>query len=135
MALIVDTGPLVALLDATDPKHDRCAELLRHTRESRVVPVCVLVEVEYLLRPWPQALAALLADFDSGAFELLELPTRWLLRSGELVERYRDLPLGLVDASVIAATEMLGEEKVATLDHRHFTVVRPDHVTTLTLLP
>lgn len=135
MALILDTGPLVALLDATDPDHERCAALLRDTREPRVVPVCVLVEVEYLLRPWPQALTALLADFDAGAFELLDLPTRWLLRSGELIERYRDLPLGLVDATVIAATEMLGETKVATLDHRHFSVVRPSHAPALELLP
>lgn len=135
MALIVDTGPLVALLDATDPDHERCATLLAEASEPRVVPVCVLVEVEYMLRPWPRALAALLADFESGAFELLDLPTRWLLRSGELVERYRDLPLGLVDASVVAATEMLGETKVATLDHRHFSVVRPEHVPALTLLP
>ena len=135
MALIVDTGPLVALLDATDPDHERCAALLRETSEPRVVPVCVLVEVEYLLRPWPQAFAALLVDFDSGAFELLDLPTRWLQRSGELVEQYRDLPLGLVDATVITATEMLGETKVATLDRRHFTVVRPSHTDVLELLP
>lgn len=135
MALIIDTGPLVALLDATDPDHERCATLLRETHESRIVPLCVLVEVEYLLRPWPQALTALLADFDTGAFELLDLPTRWLRRSGELIERYRDLPLGLVDATVIAATEMLGETKVATLDHRHFTVVRPTHTSALELLP
>lgn len=135
MALIIDTGPLVALLDATDPDHERCAALLREAHEPRIVPVCVLVEVEYLLRPWPQALPALLADFDTGALELLDLPARWLQRSGELIERYRDLPLGLVDATVIAATEMLDETKVATLDHRHFTVVRPAHAPALELLP
>jgi predicted nucleic acid-binding protein len=135
VALIVDTGPLVALLDATDPDHDRCAALLCETKEPRLVPVCVLVEVEYLLRPWPQALTALLADFARGAFELLDLPTRWLRRSGELIDRYRDLPLGLVDATVIAAAEMLGETKVATLDHRHFTVVHPAHTRVLELLP
>ena len=135
MALIVDTGPLVAMLDATDPDHERCADLLQRSAEPRVVPVCVLVEVEYLLRPWPEAFAALLADFEAGGLELVELPTRWLLRAGELFDRYRDLPLGLVDATVIAATEMLGEAKVATLDHRHFSVVRPAHTAGLTLLP
>jgi predicted nucleic acid-binding protein len=135
VALIIDTGPLVALLDATDPDHGRCARLLQETNEPRIVPVCVLVEVEYLLRPWPEAFAALLADFDRGALELLDLPARWLLRAGELIERYRDLPLGLVDATVIAAAEMLGETKVATLDHRHFTVVRPAHADALTLVP
>lgn len=135
MALIVDTGPLVALLDATDPDHERCEELLQGTDEPRVVPVCVLVEVEYMVRPWPGAFRALVADFDSGALDLLDLPLRWLARAGELLDRYRELPLGLVDATVIAATEMLEEPKLATLDHRHFSVVRPDHVSGLTLLP
>ena len=135
MALIVDTGPLVALLDATDPDHERCTDLLQQSAEPRVVPVCVLVEVEYILRPWPEAFAALLTDFEAGSFDLLELPVRWLLRAGELVDQYRDLSLGLVDATVVAATEMLGESKVATLDHRHFAVVRPAHTPALTLLP
>jgi predicted nucleic acid-binding protein len=135
MALILDTGPLVALLDATDPDHERCAELIRGSEERRVVPVGVLVEVEYMLRPWPKAFAALLAELDVGSLELLELPKRWLLRAGELLDRYRDLSLGLVDATVLAATEMLGERKLVTLDHRHFHTVKPAHCQTLQLLP
>lgn len=123
------------MLDATDPDHGRCADLLQGSTEPRVVPVFVLVEVEYLVRQWPEAFPALLADFETGALELVDLPPRWLKRAGELVARYRDLSLGLVDASVIAASEMLDEPKVATLDHRHFTVVRPAHVDALTLLP
>jgi uncharacterized protein len=135
VALILDTGPLVALLDATDPEHERCAELLERSTEPRIVPVCVLVEVEYLLRPWPDAFTALLKEFDAGTLELLALAPQWLQRAGDLVTHYRDLPLGLVDASVMAAAEMLSEDKVATLDRRHFTVVRPTHTETLTLLP
>ena len=135
MALIVDTGPLVAMLDATDPDHERCTRLLQDSDEPRVVPVCVLVEVEHMLRPWPEAFAALLADFEAGSLELVDLSVRWLLRAGELVDQYRDLSLGLVDATVIAATEMLRETKVATLDHRHFAVVRPAHASARTLLP
>ena len=135
MALIVDAGPLVSLVDRSDPDHDRCSELLQQTNEPRVVPVCVLVEVEYMLRPWPEAFTALLAEFAAGGLQLLELPTAWLLRAGELVKRYRDLPLGLVDATVVAATEMLDETKLATLDQRHFTIVRPAHTPALTLLP
>jgi predicted nucleic acid-binding protein len=135
LALIIDTGPLVSLLDATDPDHERCAALLQGTSERRIVPVLVLVEVEYLVRPWPQAFAALLADFAADGFELLELPVNWLLRAGELLERYRDLSLGLVDASVLASTEMLEETKLATLDHRLFSVVQPAHAASLALLP
>jgi len=88
-----------------------------------------------MLRGAPDGFAALLRDFATGAFEVLDLPQSWLQRAGELVETYSDLPLGLVDASVVASAEMLGEDKVATLDHRHFSVVRPAHVDAFTLLP
>jgi len=53
----------------------------------------------------------------------------------ELVARHRDLPLGTVDASVLAAAERRGIVEIATLDHRHFRVVRPKHAGTLELLP
>jgi hypothetical protein len=53
----------------------------------------VLAEIEYL-RSWPQAFAALLADFDRGRLTLLDLPVTWLLRAGELVRDYQDLRLG-----------------------------------------
>jgi uncharacterized protein len=135
VALIIDTGPLVAMLDATDPDHDECAELLGSRRERLLVPVCVLAEVEYLVRPWPAAFPGLLSDIEVGAFELVQLPVEWLVRAGTLIERYRDLPLGLVDASVIATAEMLGEVRVATLDRRHFGVVQPAHAPALVLLP
>lgn len=57
------------------------------------------------------------------------------LRIAELVARYHDLPLGTVDASVIAAAERLGITQIATLDRCHFSVVRPGHVPTFELLP
>jgi predicted nucleic acid-binding protein len=53
----------------------------------------------------------------------------------EPVARYSDLPLGAVDASVVAAAERLGAHPVATLDRRHFTVVRPEHTAAFELLP
>ncbi|HEY8200757.1 MAG TPA: PIN domain-containing protein [Actinomycetota bacterium] len=57
------------------------------------------------------------------------------LRVAELVSRYRDLPLGTVDASVVAAAERLQATTIATLDRRHFSVVRPAHVSAFELLP
>ncbi len=56
-------------------------------------------------------------------------------RMAELVWKYRDLPLGSVDASVIVAAERLGETVIATLDRRHFSVVRPAHVQAFEILP
>jgi len=53
----------------------------------------------------------------------------------ELVARYHDLPLGSVDASVVAAAERLGISTIATVDRRHFSVVRPAHVSAFELVP
>jgi predicted nucleic acid-binding protein len=135
VALILDTGPIVAMLDASDPDHERCAALIAGASEPRIVPAPVLVEVEYLVRPWPGAFAALLADVARDAITVQDLGRTTTLRAGELLEQYRDLPLGFVDAAVIALAERLGERKIATLDHRHFAVVRPAHVAALELLP
>ncbi|WP_245633974.1 PIN domain-containing protein [Amycolatopsis jejuensis] len=73
-----------------------------------------------------------LADRD---FITVELTPDDYRRMSELVEQYHDLPLGTSDASVIALAERLDVDEVATLDLRHFTVVRPRHVDALTLLP
>jgi predicted nucleic acid-binding protein len=62
------------------------------------------------------------------------LAADWL-RIAELVAGYRDLPLGTVDASVVAAVERLGLTELATVDRRHFGVVRPSHTDAFILLP
>jgi uncharacterized protein len=53
----------------------------------------------------------------------------------ELVAQYHDLPLGSVDASVVAAAERLGETEIATVDRRHFGVVRPMHAVAFDIRP
>lgn len=137
MALVLDTGPILALLDAGDPAHARCVALLDEVREDLVVPACVLVEVDY----WTHKLlgseswTVFVEDVASGAYRLEPLAVEDLVRAGELERRYPDLDLGLVDASVIALCERLGETKVATLDRRDFSVVRPSHCDSLRLLP
>jgi uncharacterized protein len=56
-------------------------------------------------------------------------------RVAELVDAYADLGLGGVDASLVAVAERLDVHEIATLDRRDFSVVRPNHVDSLTLLP
>lgn len=76
-----------------------------------------------------------LGDLAAGNFTTDPVvPSDWI-RIAELVSEYRDLPLGTVDASVVVAAERLGIETIATLDRRHFTVVRPAHIATFDLLP
>jgi predicted nucleic acid-binding protein len=87
----------------------------------------VITEVTYLLgsRLGSAAEVRFLGDLAAG--NLIPEPVAagdWL-RIAELVSQYRDLPLGTVDASVVATAERLGVMQVATLDRRHFTVVQP----------
>ena len=135
MALILDTGPLVALVDRSDPDHERCRDLINTASEPRIVPVCTLVEIEYHLRPWSGGFAALMSDVDTGQLQV-HLPDRGeLARAASLTEQYADLPLGFVDATVLACVERFAEPKLATLDQRHFQVLRPRHVEHLELVP
>ena len=102
-----------------------------------VVPTLVITEVVYLLatRLGTEAEVRFLGDLASGAFTVEPVAVADWLRIAELVARYRNLPLGTVDASVIAAAERLGLATIATVDRRHFTVVRPRHVNAFTILP
>jgi predicted nucleic acid-binding protein len=99
--------------------------------------VLVITEVAYLLatRLGVEPEVRFLGDLATGAFSVEPVNAADWLRIAELVATYRDLPLGTVDASVVAAAERLGITDIATVDRRHFGVVRPSHVEALTLLP
>jgi uncharacterized protein len=135
--LVLDTGPIVALLDRADPDHPSCLAMVTEVSEDLVVPGAVLVEVDYWARKrlGPEAWAVFVDDLAEGAYRLEALTLADVLRAAELEEVYASLDLGLVDAAVIALCERLGETKVATLDRRHFDVVRPAHCERLMLLP
>ena len=135
--ILVDTGPLVAIADADDRDHERCINALATAARPFLVPTTVLTEVCYLLERelGSQAEAAFLRSFDEGSFTFIELIPADLERMANLVATYADLPLGGVDASIVAITERLGITEIATLDRRHFMVVRPRHVAAFTLLP
>jgi uncharacterized protein len=101
------------------------------------VPTLTITEVAYLLasRIGEEAEVRFIGDVASGAFAVEPVHARDWLRISELVWQYRNLPLGTVDASIVAAAERLGIAGLATLDRRHFTVVQPSHVDALALVP
>jgi len=125
--IIWDAGALIAAVDADDLDHARCVELMRHTPRPLLVPYPVLTEVCYLLEreQGTRAEAAFLRSVNTGQISLVPLARSDVDRMVELVEKYADFPLGAVDASVFAIAERLGARAIATLDRRHFTVVRP----------
>lgn len=134
--IVLDSGPLVAAVNSRDNHHEACARLLRTHPGPLLVPPTVVTEVCQLVerRQGSKAEAAFLQSFGSG-LTLVDLTDEDLARMSHLVETYASLPLGAVDASVIAISERLNIAEVATLDRRHFTVVRPSHMGSLILLP
>ncbi|MFI7038231.1 type II toxin-antitoxin system VapC family toxin [Microbispora rosea] len=134
--IVIDSGPLIAALNIRDRYHEACARLLQTHPEPLLVPATVVTKVCQLVekRQGSKAEAAFLRSFGSG-LTLVELADRDLQRMSTLVETYASLPLGAVDASVVAVAERLGITEVATLDRRHFTVVRPQHTGAFMLLP
>jgi predicted nucleic acid-binding protein len=137
MALVLDTGPLLAALDAADPDHERCAALLHDTHEDLVVPILVLAELDYWChqRLGVATWRTFLEDLLAGAYRPEQATDADLRRCLLLQRQYADQRLGVVDASVLALVERLREDKLGTLDHRHFDMLRPSHVQALRLLP
>lgn len=112
-------------------------ELLESHPGPLIVPTLVITEVAYLIETrlgW-EAEVRFLGDLAGGNFAVEPLHASDPVRIAELVAEYRDLPLGTVDASVIATAERLDATEVATLDRRHFSVVRPRHEVAFQLLP
>lgn len=137
MALILDTGPLYASLDRGDADYRASRRLIETATEPLIIPTPVLVEVDYWIhsRLHPGILVGLLDDIIDGAYRVESLLPEDYRRVRELCDRYADADIGFVDASVLAIVERLNETKLATLDRRHFGLLRPRHVEALQLLP
>lgn len=137
MALILDTGPLYASLDRRDRDHARCRALIEAASEPLVVPSPVLPELDYLVsdRMGPAPMLALLRDIERGAYLVDDLDAEDYPRIREVMDRYADSDVGFVDAAVLAIVERRREPKLATLDSRHFSILKPRHVDALELLP
>lgn len=97
----------------------------------------MITEVVYFVgtRLGPEAEVRFLGDLSAGEFSIEPVAAGDWLRIAELVHQYRDLPLGTVDASVVAAAERLDVTEIATLDRRHFSTVIPRHAGGFELLP
>lgn len=116
-----DTGPLVAAVNRRDRHHAISVSVLSRGGDTLVVPVTVMVEVDYLLRSRmsDQVARRFLSDVDAGRYVPAPLTADMLHRAIEVDERHADLGLGLADASVVAVAESVGAEVVVTLDHAH----------------
>ena len=124
-------------MDRSDGDHEPCRRLIETSDEPLLIPAPVLVEVDYWIhvRLHAGVLVALLDDILTSAYRVETLELSDYRRIREIGDRYSDSDIGFVDAAVLSVTERLGETKLATLDHRHFGLLRPRHTDALRLLP
>ena len=137
MALIVDAGALYAQADAEEPRHDAVARVLLAEREALVTTELTVTEADYLIltRLGVGVELAFLEDLAMGTY-VVECLTRDELRTArEVVERYRDLRLGLADASLVVLAHRYGTRRILTFDERAFRSVAPLQGGSFTILP
>jgi uncharacterized protein len=137
MALVADSGAIYALYDSRDRHHAAVARAVKNETGSIIVPMAILAEIDYLLRVrlGNRAVARFLEGIVVGAFILEPFTIQDLTRCRALLDIYEDLDLGLADASVIAAAERRGLDRILTIDERDFRAVRRVDGRPFTLLP
>ena len=122
--ILVDTGPIVAMLSASDEHHDACVEQLRKIRGPLLTCWPVITEAAWLLRAYPLALRRLLSSFDGEIFQLLSLDESDLSGIAAILAKYERLRVQLADASLLHLANRDGIETIFTLDRRDFGVLR-----------
>jgi len=134
-AVLVDAGPLVALLDRSDDRHEEIVEALKKIHDPLVSVWPALVEAMYLLSFSWRAQKALWELIETGTIQLLQLDEADIAPMKSLMEKYRDLPMDMADAALVRIAEREGIRRVLTLDQRDFSVYRLARKGSFTLLP
>lgn len=133
--ILVDAGPLVAMVDADDQHHAKCVATLRDLQEPLATVWPPLTEAMYLLADLPKAQQAIWEMLERGALQLLPLQTPDVPRIRELMRKYADRPMNMADAALLRVAEREGIRKIFTIDRKDFAVYRLHNRVRLVLLP
>lgn len=135
--MIVDTSALLAYFDRNEPAHQSVAAIIDASTERPVVSPYIVAELDYLVltRHGTHAEHLMLRELCSGAWELADMPTTRLVAASRIVANYADIPIGLADASNIVLAEDFRTRTIATLDRRHFSVLRFSDGSAPTVVP
>jgi predicted nucleic acid-binding protein len=128
MAALLDTGFLLAVIDADDSLHAACAAALE-SETNPILPNVVLPELAYLILRelgYP-ALTAFLRAVAVGELTQAQSTSQDLSRAADLLEKYADNKVDFVDCVIVAMAERMNLTRVLTVDRRHFTIFRPSH--------
>lgn len=134
-AVLIDAGPIIALLDRSDRNHHRIVQALKRIRDPLVTAWPVVVESMYLLRFSWEAQRQLWHLLEADLIDLLPLDRSDYPPMRELMERYRDLPMDMADAALVHLAARESIERILTLDRRDFNVYRLPDKSSLLLLP
>jgi len=133
--VLVDAGPLVAIIDRTDSYHRRCAAALDTIRDPLVTVWPAFTEAMHLLRYDPKDQRSLWDMIDAGGLMFAELELEDCPRMRELMWQYRDLPMDLADAALVRVAEREGLRRIFTVDRHDFEIYRPHRIGRFEILP
>jgi uncharacterized protein len=133
--VLVDAGPLVALIDRSDNYHQACREALKTVREPLGTVWPAFTEAMYLLRSSADAQRALWDMTNVGGVRFIDLGHDDCSRMKELMWKYRDLPMDLGDAALVRVAERERLRRVFTIDRQDFEVYRPYRLGRFEILP
>jgi uncharacterized protein len=137
MTLVCDTSGLIAFFDSSDAHHADVSAAVETDPGPFIVSPYVLAELDYLLatrRGVPAEMAAL-RELSGGAWDLPYYEAADLRRAVAIIGQYQDQNIGLADASLVILADRYRTDRLLTLDHRHFRVLRTPAGKAFTLLP
>jgi predicted nucleic acid-binding protein len=123
--IIVDTSALLAFFDASEPDHGAVSEALA-AADALVVSPYVVAELDYLVatRHGIDIELAVLDELAGGAWDLAAFGEEQLRRARVVIANYKDQEIGVADASIVVLAERYRTRTIASLDHRHFDILR-----------
>jgi len=133
--VLVDTGPLVALLSSSDQFHHSCLEALSTLAPPLYTCWPVLTEAAWLLRSNAVAVESLLESAAAGLFKILSLTEEDASAIAVVLKRYRSLKPQLADAALVHLARRERIYTIFTLDRRDFQVYRPARARAFRILP
>ncbi len=125
--MIVDTSALLAYFDTDEPDHVAVSSVLDAATEPLVVSPFVVAELDHLVasRLGVALELRVLQELAGGAWDLPAFGAKDVMAARAVIQRYADQRLGVADASNVVLASRYATRSIATLDRRHFDVVRP----------
>jgi predicted nucleic acid-binding protein len=121
--ILIDSGPLIALFDASDKYHHEAVNFIKTNKYPLVTTLASITEALHLLDFNRNAQIDFLGWVHRGAVEIHNIENNDFKRLKELTEKYRDLPMDFADSCLVYIAEKLKLNTIATID-RDFSIYR-----------